>query len=240
MWYNEAFLAPFFLGHYSYADEIRIIIDHSSDDNTRQICSKYPNVKMEEYTYPDMYDCQLHVDKVNEVASNLDCDWIIAVDADELIFPETFEDAGVFLRRQKGNLVYAKMWHAYRHRTDVDLDPTKPAIWQRRHGDPNPQPSAERLYNKPLIVKPEIGIVWKVGFHLYHENSIAGVSDEKFIGTHWKMVDVDMAIERRIGGRKERMSKKNLRMGWSGQDHQITEDEIREECEHHLDDPKIF
>ena len=240
MWYNEAFLAPFFLSHYGYADEIRIIIDSDTSDDSQQICSKYPNVKTEEFTYPNMYDCRLHVEKVSELASHLDCDWIIAVDADEFIFPEMLEPVSEFLKRQKGNLVYAKMWQVYRHRTENDLDPTKPAIWQRRHGDPNPNKGFEKLYNKPIIVKPEAKVIWKLGFHSYHKNNIVKVADEKFIGTHWKMADIGMAIERRIKDRRERMSRRNLERGWGRQDHQITENKIREECERHLDDSKIF
>jgi len=240
MWYNEAFLAPFFLGHYDYADEIRIIIDSDTDDDTRQICSKYRNVKMEEFKYPDMYDCRLHVEKINEVISCLDCDWIIVVDADEFIFPETFEYAKEFLARQKDNLLYAKMWHVYRHRTESDLDPTKPAIWQRRHGDSSPKKNYEKLYNKPIIVRPEAKVAWKLGFHSYHKNNLIRIASEKFIGTHWKMADVNMAIESRIKNRRERQSKRNLECHWGRQDHKVTEKDIREECNRHLDDPKIF
>lgn len=240
MWYNEAFLAPFFLSHYGCVEEIRIIIDSDTDDDTRQICSEYPNVKTEEFTYPEMYDCRLHIEKMNSVASRLDCDWIIAVDADEFIFPETYEHGKEFLKRQKGNLLYAKMWQVYRHRTDSDLDPTKPAIWQRRHGDSHPPDRIERQYNKPIVVKPEARIVWKLGFHSYHKNDGVKAAEERFIGAHWKMADIGMAIERRIKGRRQRQSNRNLERGWSRQDHHITEEQIRKECECHLDDPKVF
>lgn len=240
MWYNESFLAPFFLKHYSYADEIRIIIDADTDDDSREICSTYPNVKTEEFRYPDMSDWKLHINKMNEIAHSLHCDWIIAADADEFIFPEANEDPREFLKRQKGNLVYARIEQVYRHRTDADLDSTKPAIWQRRHGDPNPPKTIKQRFNKPLIVKPEVRIVWEMGFHGYRKNSNVNTCEERFIGAHWKMVDVDMAIKRRIKDRRERQGKRNLRRGWGRRDHRITEEQIREECDRHLDDPMLF
>lgn len=240
MWYNEAFLAPFFLSHYSYADEIRIVIDADTNDNSREICLRYPNVKTEEFKYPDMSDWKLHINKMNEIVQELDCDWIMAADADEFIFPETREHPEEFLKRQKGNLIYARIEQVYRHRTDADLDPTKPAIWQRRHGDLNPPGKIRQRFNKPLIVKPEANVVWTMGFHGYHENNNINICDEKFIGAHWKMADVDMAIKRRIKDRRERQGKRNLKHGWGRRDHHITEEQIKEECERHLDDSILF
>ncbi len=35
--YNEEFLLPFFLKHYSWVDKINIIYDQDSNDNTLQI-----------------------------------------------------------------------------------------------------------------------------------------------------------------------------------------------------------
>lgn len=240
IWYNEAFIAPFFLDHYSYADEIRIVIDADTNDNSREICLRYPNVKTEEFKYPDMFDCKLQVDKVNEIARGLDCDWIIAADSDEFIFPKNHEHPQEFLKRQTGNLLYARIEQIYRHRTDVDLDPTKSAIWQRRHGDLNPPGMIRQRFNKPLVVKPEVKIAWIVGFHGFRKNRNINVCDENFIGVHWKMADVDMAIERRIKGRRERQSKRNLEQRWANRDHHITEEQIKEECDRHLDDPKLF
>jgi len=37
MWHNEAFLAPFFLKHYAFADSIRVIDDVDTSDNTKEI-----------------------------------------------------------------------------------------------------------------------------------------------------------------------------------------------------------
>jgi len=207
MWYNEAFLAPFFLSHYHYADKIHLILDADTNDNTREICKRFGNVEIEGFTFPDMMDDLLKIQKINSVVSAQNCDWVFAVDADEFIFPANNESVAGILSRQKANLLYVQMWQIYRHNTDKDLDSSKPAIFQRRHGDPNISRGINRLYNKPIIVKPEIGIKWLPGCHKHERNENIIVSRDKFLGAHWAMADVEMAIERRIRGRKERQSK---------------------------------
>jgi hypothetical protein len=240
MWYNEAFLAPFFLNHYNYADKIYLLLDADTNDETKEICKQYSNIEIEEFVFPDMMDDLLKAKKIGEVVSSQDCDWVFAVDADEFIFPADNKNAADVLSRQKANLLYAQIWQIYRHRTDKDLDSSKPAIYQRRHGDPNITQGINRLYNKPIIVKPEVEIKWLPGCHSYVRNEKIKISKDKFLGAHWAMADVEMAIERRIKGRKERQSKINIQKRFTIQHHVITEEAIRKECEEHLDDPQLF
>ncbi len=61
-----------------------------------------------------------------------------------------------------------------------------------------------------------------------------------FQGAHWKMADPELAIVRRIINGKNRQSQNNLSGGYQVQDHFITEEEIRAECEAHLDDTVLF
>lgn len=240
MWYDEAFLAPFFLSHYSYADKIHILLDTDTTDNTRAICARYPNVEIEDFTFPDMMDDNLKIIKINEVTARAAADWVFAVDADELIFPANGESVEAVLERQTGNLLHAQMWQVYRHATDADLDPAQPAIYQRRHGDPSLTSGINRLYVKPIIVRPEVGIEWYPGCHFYKPNEKIVVSPDKFWGAHWQMADVDMAVDRRIRGRKERQSEVNLTFGYSVLHHHVTEREIRDTCTWHLNDPQVF
>lgn len=240
MWYNEAFLAPFFLNHYSYADKIHLLLDADTNDDTRAICGRYGNVEIEDFAFPDMMDDILKVTKINEVAMRQNADWVFSVDADEFIFPANGESTPIALVRQTANLLYAQMWQVYRHITDADLDPERPAIYQRRHGNPNVTEGINTDYVKPIIVRPEIGIEWIIGCHGYEDNGRIKVSNEKFLGVHWQMADVNMAIDRRIKGRRQRQSKRNLEMGMTVQHHFIVEEEIRAECERHLHDPQLF
>jgi len=239
MWYNEAFLAPLFLNHYGWVDRVHLLLDTDSSDNTRAVCGQYANVEIEDFTFPDMMNDDLKVRKVNEVVCKMKGDWVFAVDADEFIFPAKGHAMPV-LMREKANLLHAQMWQVYRHETDKDLDSSKPAVLQRRHGDPNVTAGINKMYTKPIIVRPEVGIEWSPGCHSYKPNERVVVSAEKFLGAHWAMADVDMAIKRRIKGRRERQSRYNLERKLTVQHHFITEEEIRRECEKHLCDPQLF
>lgn len=239
MWYNEAFLAPFFLSHYGYADKIHILLDIDTNDKTREICERYGNVEIEDMTFPDGIDDGLKVRKIETVVAAQTADWVFAVDADELIFPANNESASVVLARQTANVLYAQMWQVYRHVTDADLDPGQPAIYQRRHGDPDLATPFAHAYLKPIIVKPEAEIAWSVGCHFIQENKNIKVSREKFQGVHWQMADSNMAVERRME-RRRRLSKENLRRGWGHLHFNITEEEIRADCKAHENDPLVF
>ena len=240
VWYNEAQLAPFFLKHYAYADNIIVFMDTGTDDATRQICSKYKNVRIEDMVYPAGYNCRLQVERVSEAVRTMDCDWVISVDADEFVVPVGLGNTRNALKHADGNLIYAQLWQVYRNVVDADLDSKQPAILQRRHGDPNTRTGMNRLYNKPIIVKPGTGIVWDVGFHAYRANSNIKVSTTSFMGAHWQMADVDIAIQRRIKGQRDRQSKENIERRWAVQHHAITAGEIRATCEKHLHDPQLF
>lgn len=236
MWHNEAQLAPFFLGHYAYADKIHLIIGSDTTDNTLEICAKYPNVEIEEHTFPGgLLNDTLKMEKFNQATARADSDWVIAIDADEFIFPPTREDPRVYLSRQKGNLIQAVMWQVYRHITELDLDPNKPALGQRQHGN-----NWKVHHMKPIVVKPETHIKWTIGHHGYIKTSRIVESQNVFWGTHWAMADADMAIARYIKGRKERMSERNIERRYGIHCTNYTEEIIRAECAKHLNDPKIF
>lgn len=186
MWYNEEYLAPFFLQHYVYMDEIHILLDTDTDDSSSVICRKYHNVKIEPFTFKDGFDDTLKQEKINEVVSTKkDFDWIFALDADELVFPPYNENPIKFLDRQHGNVVYAKMWQVYRHVTDSDLNSKDKLVLQRRHGDLNLK-GFNSFWVKPAIVRPAIGVVWAKGCHkiLSARYVELEVCEESFLGAH--------------------------------------------------------
>lgn len=240
MWYNECFLAPFFLNHYNYADEINIILDSETNDNTIDICKKYNNTLIEEFSFTDGFDDQIKVEKFNQKVAELDSDWVFVVDADEFIFPPAYQDVKTYLKKISGNLIFARMWQIYCHKSDQKLDSKKNTIFQRRHGDPNRTKGINKLYNKPIIVRPEIGIRWFPGCHYYEENSNVKISRKKFYGSHWANVNIENSIERQIVGRKQRFSKRNIEAGLGIHLHDITEEKIREKHKQHLEDPVVL
>jgi hypothetical protein len=233
-WHNEAFLAPFFLNHYAWADRIHLIIGEDTTDATRAICSRYRNTWVEQFTFPDkLLNDTLKIKKFNEVVPQLDCDWAIALDADEFIFAPHDEDPREFLSRQTGNLLYAEMWQAWRHVSESNLDPSKPALGQRRHG------TTQAHHIKPIIVRPETRIVWQPGHHGYLRNGRIHPSPHVFLGAHWGMADADMAIARYIDGRAKRMSEENLRKHHGFHTLGLTAESIRQLCTEHAHDPLL-
>lgn len=240
MWYNESFLAPFFLNHYNYADEINIILDSDTNDNTMDICKKFNNTLIEEFGFTDGFDDQIKIEKFNQKVSEMDSDWVIVVDADEFIFPPAYQDVRTYLSEISGNLIFARIWQIYCHKRDQKLDSKKNTIFQRRHGDPNRTKGINKLYNKPIIVRPEIGIRWYPGCHSYEENSKIKVSRKKFYGSHWTNVNLENSMERQIMHRKQRFSKRNLETGLGIHMHNISEEEIRRKHQQHLEDPVVL
>jgi glycosyltransferase involved in cell wall biosynthesis len=233
-------LAPFFLDHYSFADEIVVLISDETIDNTEKIVRKYKNTKIRKFYYSEKFSCKESTDIINEYASEMATDWIMVPDADEFVFPPDGMDVREALKQADGTLIYADMWMVYRHRTELDLDPSLKAMWLRRHGDPNRDEGENARYKKPIIVRSGLGIKWGVGLHNYEPNPKIIESNLRFDGAHWMMADPDLAVKRRLRGRKELVAQENLDNLWSCNNFDITEEEIREECKRHLDDPQLF
>jgi hypothetical protein len=236
MWHNEEFLAPFFLNHYDFADSIHLVIGKDTLDQSREIASRAPNVTIEDFTFPGgLLNDTIKIHKFNEMLRASDADWTIAVDADEFIWPLTFEQPATILERQEGNLLYAKMWQVYRNYMEGFLDPTRPPFDQRRHGNP------KWHHIKPIIVRRDAQIAWDTGHHNYIKPAPwVRESDEFFVGAHWAMADEDMAIRRYIAGRQKRMSQENLDKRHGFHTFDLTPEGIREECRRHLHDPRLF
>lgn len=243
-WHEAAFIAPFFLSHYSFADEIVIMLDKSTTDNSAEIIGRYPNSRFEYFDHGGVLNDGLLADMMSALAGSLKSDWVIYADADELAFPVdyadgiTVADSRAALERADGNLIETTFWWVYRHKTDTDLDPSKPAIWQRRHGgEYTIVPGMLDKFTKPCIVKPEIRIRWGPGTHSHEPNPLIKVSNMKFAGVHWQMADVEMSVKRHAMS-KARLSAENLRRGWGVKN--FTEAMIRAECKSHENDSLIF
>jgi len=245
MVYNEALLLPYFLHHYEHLDEIYVLYETDSTDDTLKILKQASNVIIKNCHIEGGLDSIDKVNLTNDTLHTIKADWVYVVDCDEFIFPpqESPED---FLIRQdcdNYNVVRAGMFQVYRHRTDKDLDPSLLPIPQRVHGDPDlfstvegPNKARNTLYVKPIVVKPSNQIRFWPGNHFVEGN--VRVSPELYMGAHWQMADPSLAIDRRIKN-KMRISERNkkLGMGWHYQN--VTEEWIRAECDRHLDDPII-
>lgn len=240
-WYNEEFFAPFFLSHYSWADEIIVMLEKSSDDKSAEIIVRYPNARIEYFDHGGTLNDRLMAEMMSDLAASLKSDWVIYADVDEFAFPIGFEDPRVVLEKADGNVIETWFRWVYRHTTEGNLDPTQPAIWQRRHGGRNTvYPETWRMndkFMKPCIVKPETKIRWNPGQHGYFPNPAVKISNTKFDGVHWQMADVEIAVMRDARNDR-RLSPENIKNRWGTKD--ISEEMIRAECERHLRDPLLF
>lgn len=242
MWYNEECLAHHFLRQYDYVDEICVLLDSDTNDNTSKICRGYSNVKVEPFIFKDGFDDILKQRKINDVVrSKKGFDWVFVLDADEFIFLLGYESPKEFLERQEGNIMFAKMWQVYRHKTDIDLDlkfQGDPYI-QRRHGDPILM-GFNSNWIKPIIVRPEVGVTWSVGNHRILETQMEQkVCGDFFLGAHWANADPELAVQRRLAS-KARQSEVNIKCQYQSHNHNITEEKIRRVCKEHENDPRLF
>ncbi|MCL1915330.1 MAG: glycosyltransferase family 2 protein [Desulfovibrionaceae bacterium] len=245
MWYNEAFLAPFFLKHYSYADKITLLYDSDTTDNTLEIVKTCHNVHVIPFQFPDMMDSGQKRDLLNAQYKQTQCDWVLCVDADEFVFYKTNEnfcyDVNMFLAAHpKYDLFYVRLYQVYRHAYDTDLDPDMYPVPQRRHGDPNVTEGENAWYNKPILARKGLDMHWTVGCHKIEFSTSLTVSPVGLLGAHWAMADPAFAVERRVKNRKARQSKNNLAKEWGNHNHHITVKSIMGEFIQHINDPQLF
>ncbi|GHV52140.1 hypothetical protein FACS1894206_00380 [Deltaproteobacteria bacterium] len=243
MWYNEEFLAPYFLRHYAWADRITLLYDVDSTDHCLLIAKSCPNVSVQPFRFPDMMDEELKRDRINAAYKQVRCDYALAVDADEFVFCKEGDvfhyDLRPFLAANAAyDLFCVSLYQIYRHEDDAPLNPDLPAVPQRRHGDPN-MTGVNALYNKPILARAGMAMAWTIGCH--------GITLEKgrlaphsLPGAHWAMADSAFAVERRVKNRRLRQSRNNLEKGMTWQHHHVTEQSVLEECARHTRDPQLF
>ena len=237
-WYNEAFFAPFFLSHYAWTDEIIILLEKTSTDNSAEIVKQFPNARVEWQTNGKDFNDRILSDMMSDWAGNSKSDWVIRADADELTFPYGNEDPRQVLAQADGNVINSWYRWVYKHKTEKSLDPAQPAIWQRRHGgEYTIWPGMGPKYLKPTIVKPSAKVRWFPGEQRYKPNGLIKISRTQFDGVHWQMADVDMAVKRNESNTR-RLSEENKRNNWGVKN--FTEAMIRSECKAHENDPKLF
>lgn len=80
--WNEEFLLPYFLKHYSWANKI-IIYDNGSTDNSIEIIKNHPKAELRHYETNNEQDNQTMVDLKNNCWKGDSSDWVIVCDIDE-------------------------------------------------------------------------------------------------------------------------------------------------------------
>ena len=238
MWYNEEFLAPLFLRHYSYADKITLFYDRDTSDNTLEIARQYPNVVVKPFRFPDMFDDSIKQIYLNSAYAESSCDWALLVDADEFAFVmrdgEPHADIRETLSQCRADVVNLCFLDVHRHATDSDIDPDLPPVPQRRHGKIG--------IGKPCAAKTGLDIKWGPGSHRLLKPLPEGLRLLTGIlhCAHWSMADPCFSFKRRLQDRKPRESQNNLKLGFDIHNHSITLQKLKEMAKDSLDDPIVI
>jgi Glycosyl transferase family 2 len=254
--FQEEFLVPFFLSHYSFADRIHALAT-PGNDRTVELLKADPRVELHYFESPAGMDDGLKIQKINALVAAIgqECDWIIVVDSDELVWPENWSAAAReglprnpvsvvdFLSLVPGDesCVMARMWQVFRHESDADLDVAKtPVFLQRRHGCPDRESPALAGYCKPIVIRANHGFQFTAGQHRLEASSRLKFSSRGFDGAHWANADPCFAVGRILRGRRDRMSAHNKVMGMGVQYFTIDEGQILGNCQAHRQDPQLF
>lgn len=237
-WYNEEFFAPFFLNHYSWADEIVVFLEEATTDRSAEIIRRYPNALIRWCdTGPKLND-RILSDMMSDMAASRDADWVLRADADEYAFAPGMACPRGAIEKANGNVINARYRWIYRHADDADLDPALPPVPQRRHGGAYTiWPGMGESYLKPTIVRPEVNLRWMPGEQRYYPNADVQISSTVFGGAHWQMVDCEHAIARNHKN-ESRLSEENIKNKWGVKN--FTPEMIRAECARHLHDPQVI
>jgi len=240
-WYNEAFLANLFLHHYSFANEIIILLDESTNDDTLHVVQRWEysfpyraKVTIKILDMPNGMDDQLKQNQINDEYKTITDGWVIIADADEFIH---IPEGGIrdFLGTVSADVIKVDYFQMYQHQSELGLNKKQAIFYQRRHGKRN---GFER-WKKPAVARAGKFLNWSVGHH--EINAMANqFHDTMLTGAHLYMADVDLAVERRIHGRKNRMSKENHKRQMSAHNFNITEDAIIQECIQNMNCPAVF
>ena len=232
-WYNEELLAPLFFNHYSYCDEIRILLDTDTNDRTREIASKYPNVVIQDVHCPDQMDNIQMLANINRAILDVKEGWIYMVDADEFIFPEFQEDPYAFLDRQTAEVVNCYYWHVYRHKTEKDIDYSLFPVPQRLHAADG-GPEYKNWFWKPSVFRANAEVQLTIGNHRFRGEHT--VSNERYIGAHWKQADYDICIKRRLSN-MARHSQHDHKKGWGNHDFHVSAERLKAQLDKNNDLP---
>lgn len=242
MMYNEAFLAPLFVRHYApWADKFTVFYSESIDGTRHELettatqCG-VKSLDIVPFEFPQGFDDSRKIGRINQAVRESSAAFVICVDADEFVHPWPFESTNPReeFAKETGNVVYCPMFQSYRHTTDADIDPSKPPLFQRRHGyDDNQQ---KFLNKKPCIVRPDCGAQFLPGCH---ELSFPKKGSTIWRGVHWGKAD-SFCLQRYVRDRRNRLSETNRLLNLGMEHFNTSGEKLLQELKAHERDPKLF
>lgn len=189
--YNEERILPFFLDYYSQFASRIIIYDNESTDRSVEIAKSYPRVKgIYSVKTNNRLDDSMYVKIKGSCWKNDPSDYVMLVDADELIY----HDTGVvdYLQRTKYP-VYQPI--GYNMISDFFPIYGKPITEQIKQG------VYDRMYNKPIIFDPKIinRVQYDLGVHsgsFFKDDEIVYPTISELKMLHYKNLGFDYRINR--------------------------------------------
>ena len=211
-YFKEEFLAPLFLIHYDWVDQMTFITqkrdDHKFDDEDK-------------------------MNWINDALRRSTADWVVLVDMDEFVYPKPYGcNPRTVLEQDRKfgfNIIYSHMTRMWRHHTDKNIDRSLPPVPQRLHGIPDHQ--------KPCIFDPA-GMTMGAGNHDYL-TTVSKRVGLSWAGAHWANADPCFWIERETRDRGPRLTERNKQRG-HGTHTLRTKEQILAECKAHENDPIII
>lgn len=230
MVYNEAFLLPFYLRHYAWADRINILFDTDTSDGSMAILKAFGKetgkVNILPFSFPDGLDDLLKAGHFNAAYRSMNCDMVVLSDCDEFLLADRHTIEGL----PDEDVFISDSGFVYRHITEEDLNNTLSIKEQRRHG---------LIYYggaKPMVARTNRGVEWEPGNHSCNKTPV----DCGLVFAHWSMADPCFCVERRVKNRRDRMSKVNIRYRLGRHLQGITENDVIQECKEHEHDERIW
>lgn len=189
MWNNE-YILPYFLRHYSiFADRIFIYNDHSTD-KTAQIAKAHPKVVLLDFEYgrglneDDFNDCFV---KSYKKYSRGIADWVMCVDADEIIYNEDI--IGVLQeQRKRGVRVIKSTGYQMVSKT---MPKTDGQIY-----DECKTGARSRGFDKTVVFDPALDILFGHGRHSIKLPDGIQAASAKLLLLHYRYLSRGFVIER--------------------------------------------
>lgn len=183
-------MLPYFLRHYeTFADKIFIINDHSTD-RTAEIARVHPKVQLLDFEYDrglneaDFSNCFAQTYKKY---SRGKADWVVCVDADELIYNKDIAKV-LGEQRQRGMRVLKCTGYQMISKT---LPTTDGQIY-----DECKTGGRSRGFDKPVIFDPTLDITFGDGRHTIQVPDGISIGWAKLLLLHYKYLSRDFYIER--------------------------------------------
>lgn len=205
--YNEEYLLPYYLKHYSYVDKITAFYDEDSTDRTLEILKKDRRVRIFPFKFLAGLNETEKIYMINKAYRKSKAKYCIIADADEFVFKP---------RYMFRNMYFCKLWQIVGG-IDSLYFPLKRQCWLGYF---------DKLYLKPSIVKTGKRYKFKEG---HHEVTRFYIKKYPFFnivnGLHLNMLSLEF-YKKRMFDRFNRQSKYNIDNGFSHQFTNVSEKEI--------------